>query len=99
MYYGWKKKLMSSASQIFDEKGKKRDVERERSERELARMKILWKIRAAELSSKFYPSQGAVRAARGRDGGLLLRGRPGRILAAPVSAFVGRGEFDCRRND
>jgi len=29
MYYTWKKKLLASASEIFEEKGKQRDVERE----------------------------------------------------------------------
>jgi transposase-like protein len=53
MYYTWKKKLLSSASRVFDEKGKKRDVERERTERELARMKdVIADITAENLELK-----------------------------------------------
>jgi transposase-like protein len=39
MFYTWKKRLLASASQVFDEKAKKRDVEKERADRELSRMK------------------------------------------------------------
>jgi transposase-like protein len=35
MFYTWKKKLMASATQVFDEKPKKQDVERERRVRSL----------------------------------------------------------------
>ena len=36
MYYGWKKKLLSSATKVFEEKSKKGKAQQERSERELA---------------------------------------------------------------
>jgi transposase len=53
MYYTWKKKLMTSAAQIFEEKPKKRDVERERTERDLARMKdVVAEITAENLELK-----------------------------------------------
>ena len=53
MYYTWKKKLMASAAQIFEEKPKKRDVERERTERNLARMKdVVAEITAENLELK-----------------------------------------------
>ena len=53
MYYTWKKKLMTSAAQIFEEKPKKRDVERERTERDLARMKdVVAEIAAENLELK-----------------------------------------------
>ena len=53
MFYTWKKRLMSSASQVFDEKPKKRDLERERTERELARMKdVIAEITAENLELK-----------------------------------------------
>jgi transposase len=53
MFYTWKKKLMSSASQIFEEKSKKQDVERERREREMSRMKdVIAEITAENLELK-----------------------------------------------
>jgi transposase len=53
MYYTWKKKLMASAAEIFEEKPKKRDVERERTERDLARMKdVVAEITAENLELK-----------------------------------------------
>jgi len=53
MYYTWKKKLMASAGQIFEEKGKRRDVERERTDRELVRMKdVIAEITAENLELK-----------------------------------------------
>ena len=53
MFYQWKKKLMASASQVFEEKPKKRDVEQERSQRELARMKdVIAEITAENLELK-----------------------------------------------
>jgi transposase len=53
MYYTWKKKLMASAGQIFAEKPKQRDLERERLERELARMKgVVAEITAENLELK-----------------------------------------------
>ena len=53
MFYTWRKKLMASATQVFDEKPKKRDVERERMEREMARMKdVIAEITAENLELK-----------------------------------------------
>ena len=53
MYYNWKKKLMSSAVQIFAEKPKKRDAQRERAEREMLRMKdVIAEITAENLDLK-----------------------------------------------
>jgi len=53
MYYTWKKKLLASASQIFDEKRKKQDAERERREREMSRMKdVIAEITAENLELK-----------------------------------------------
>ncbi len=53
MYYNWKKRLMASACQVFDEKPKKRDVERERTEREMSRMKdVIAEITAENLELK-----------------------------------------------
>ncbi len=53
MYYTWKKKLMASASQVFEEKPKRRDVDRERTERELSRMKdVIAEITAENLELK-----------------------------------------------
>jgi transposase-like protein len=50
MFYTWKKKLMASASQVFEERVKKRDVERERAEREMSRMKdVIAEITAENL--------------------------------------------------
>lgn len=44
---------MASATQVFDEKPKKRDVERERMEREMARMKdVIAEITAENLELK-----------------------------------------------
>ena len=53
MFYTWKKKLLASASQVFDEKSKKHDLERERTERELSRMKdVIAEITAENLELK-----------------------------------------------
>jgi transposase len=53
MYYGWKKKLLSSATKIFDEKSKREKTQRERSEKELARMKdVIAEITAENLDLK-----------------------------------------------
>lgn len=52
-YYTWKKKLLASASQVFEEKPKKRDAQQERTERELARMKdVIAEITAENLELK-----------------------------------------------
>ncbi len=53
MYYHWKKRLMGSAEQVFEEKPKKRDLERERREREVARLKdVIAEITAENLELK-----------------------------------------------
>ncbi len=53
MYYTWKKKLLLSAGEVFAEKGRKRDVDRERMERELGRMKdVIAEITAENLELK-----------------------------------------------
>lgn len=53
MFYNWKKRLMSSAEQVFEEKPKKRDVERERREREVSRLKdVIAEITAENLELK-----------------------------------------------
>ena len=53
MYYTWKKRLLASATQIFEEKPKKRDAERERREREMSRMKdVIAEITAENLELK-----------------------------------------------
>ena len=53
MYYTWKKRLMASAGQVFEEKPKKGDPERARTERELSRMKdVIAEITAENLELK-----------------------------------------------
>jgi transposase-like protein len=53
MYYNWKKKLLGSATEIFQEKPRKRDAERERKEREIARLKdVVAEITAENLELK-----------------------------------------------
>ncbi len=53
MYYGWKKKLLSSATKIFEEKSKKGKAQQERSEKELTRMKgVVAEITAENLDLK-----------------------------------------------
>ena len=53
-YYLWKKKLLGSAEQVFDErKSKHRDLAQERTERELSRMKeVVAEITAENLELK-----------------------------------------------
>lgn len=52
-FYSWKKKLLGSAAQVFDERPKKQDAEREGLERELARMKgVVAEITAENLELK-----------------------------------------------
>jgi len=52
-FYTWKKKLLGSAVQVFDDWPKKQDVERDRLERELARMKgVVAEITAGNLELK-----------------------------------------------
>jgi transposase len=53
MFYNWKKRLMASAGQVFEEKPKKRDLERERTDRETARLKdVIAEITAENLELK-----------------------------------------------
>ena len=53
MYYGWKKKLLSSAKRVFEEQSKKGKTQQERCERELARMKdVVAEITAENLDLK-----------------------------------------------
>jgi transposase-like protein len=53
MFYNWKKRLMGSAGQVFEEKPKKRDLERERRERETSRLKdVIAEITAENLELK-----------------------------------------------
>jgi transposase-like protein len=53
MFYNWKKRLMASAVQVFEEKPKKRDLERERIERETSRLKdVIAEITAENLELK-----------------------------------------------
>jgi len=53
MYYHWKKRLMASAEQVFQEKPKKREMERERRDREMSRLKdVIAEITAENLDLK-----------------------------------------------
>jgi len=53
MFYNWKKRLMASASQVFEEKPKKRDLEREGRDREMSRLKdVIAEITAENLDLK-----------------------------------------------
>jgi transposase len=52
-FYEWKKRLQGSAAEVFDKKPKKDDADRERLERELARMKgVVAEITAENLELK-----------------------------------------------
>jgi transposase len=53
-YYNWKKRLLSSAEQVFaDKKSKKQGAQQERAERELSRMKdVIAEITAENLELK-----------------------------------------------
>ena len=53
MYYYWKKKLLGSAKQVFDEKNGRPSVQEERKEAELQRMKdVIAEITAENLELK-----------------------------------------------
>jgi transposase len=53
MFYTWKKKLLSSAKQVFDDKGDRPSVQEERKEAELRRMKdVVAEITAENLELK-----------------------------------------------
>ena len=52
-FYTWKKKLMGSATAVFDEKPKKQNADREHLEQELARMKgVVAEMTAENLELK-----------------------------------------------
>jgi transposase len=52
-FYTWKKKLLASAGQVFDERPKKPEAKQERLEQELARMKdVVAEITAENLELK-----------------------------------------------
>ena len=52
-FYEWKKKLLGSATEVFDRKAPRNDADRERLERELARMKnVVAEITAENLELK-----------------------------------------------
>lgn len=53
MYYGWRRKLLSSATRVFDETSQKQDAQQQRSARELSRMKdVIAEITAENLELK-----------------------------------------------
>ncbi len=53
MYYGWRKKLLSSATRVFDETSKKQDAQQQRAAHELSRMKdVIAEITAENLELK-----------------------------------------------
>ena len=53
MYYSWKKKLLASTGQVFDGRGRKRDAEGERKNRELSRLKeVIAEITAENVGPK-----------------------------------------------
>ncbi len=53
MYYGWRKKLLSSATRIFDDTPKKEDAQQQRAERQLSRMKdVIAEITVENLELK-----------------------------------------------
>ncbi len=62
-YYGWRKKLLGSASEIFQAKPTRRDASQERVERELARMKeVVAEITAENLELKKGSSEFSARS-------------------------------------
>ena len=53
MYYGWRKKLLSSATRVFDDTSKKEDAQQQRAAHELSRMKdVIAEITAENLELK-----------------------------------------------
>jgi len=53
MYYGWRRKLLSSATRVFDETSKKQDAQQQRAAHELSRMKdVIVEITAENLELK-----------------------------------------------
>ena len=53
MYYGWRKKLLSSATKIFDDTSKKEEAQQQRGERELSRLKdVIAEITSENLELK-----------------------------------------------
>ena len=52
-FYEWKKRLLGSAAEVFEQKPKREDADRERLERELSRMKgVVAEITAENLELK-----------------------------------------------
>ena len=53
MYYGWRKKLLSSATRVFDGTSKKENAQQQRAARELSRMKdVIAEITVENLELK-----------------------------------------------
>jgi transposase-like protein len=53
MYYGWRKKLLASATKVFDASSKKEEAQQQRGERELSRLKdVIAEITAENLELK-----------------------------------------------
>jgi transposase len=53
MYYGWRKKLLSSATKVFDDTSKKEDAQQQRADRQLSRMKdVIAEITSENLELK-----------------------------------------------
>ena len=53
MYYGWRRKLLSSATRVFDETSKKQDAQQQRAAHELSRLKdVIEEITAENLELK-----------------------------------------------
>jgi transposase-like protein len=53
LYYGWKKKLLSSAGKVFDDQGGRRSAQEERQQAELRRFKdVVAELTAENLELK-----------------------------------------------
>ncbi len=53
MYYGWRRKLLSSATRVFDETSKKQDAQQQRTAHELSRLKdVIAEITSENLELK-----------------------------------------------
>jgi transposase-like protein len=53
MYYGWRKKLLSSAGKIFEDRSKQEEAQQQRGERELSRLKdVIAEITVENLELK-----------------------------------------------
>ncbi len=93
MYYTWKKRLLASAGQIFEEKPKKRDQERERAEREMSRMKEAQAVQSQRAMTPPWPKSSAARtrrtAARTSSGACGGESRWGSIRPENTSGELG----------